>query len=321
MIDTVPSCACLPAARLLTRVAIAPLFSTRVPDRVRRRLLDVTGRTVPCPRGTRRSTTTVAGRPVERVAGSGAVGPHQLLYLHGGGYTAGSSRSHRALIAHLGRAVGAPVHVPDYRLAPEHPHPAAVDDALAAFRALRAAGHDAQRIAIVGDSAGAGLAVAVLLRLRGAGEDLPGSVGLISPWLDLDLRSPTVMANARTDVMLNAEWLAGAALAYRGDHGDAGDHAELRPLEADLTGLPPIHVVAGTGEILLGDADALVERLRSVGGHVTYRREPGMWHDYVVFAGLLALADDTVTDLGELLRADCTPAPDERAALSSNLVG
>lgn len=287
---------------MVTRFVVSPMLDPRIPVAVRRRLLDVTGYTVPSPRGTRRVRTELGGVPVERVTAPGAVGPHQLLYLHGGGYSVGSARSHRALTAHLGRAVGAPVHVPEYRLVPEHPHPAAVEDALAAYRALRADGHHAQRIAVAGDSAGGGLAVSLVLRLREAGEELPGSVGLISPWIDLTMTSPTLQTNVGTDAMLSPGWLRRTADDYRA----GADPADLRPLDADLTGLPPIHVLAATGEILLGDADSLVAKLEKAGAPHSYDRVPGLWHDFVLYAGLLAAADDAVAALGAALRADCT---------------
>ena len=287
---------------MVTRLVISPMLDPRLPLKVRRRLLDATGSRCRHRVATRRVRTPprwCAHRAGDR-AGRGP-GPHQLLYLHGGGYSVGSARSHRALIAHLGRATGAPVHVPEYRLVPEHPHPAAVDDALAAYRALRAAGHEAQRIAVAGDSAGGGLAVSLVLRLREAGEELPGSVGLISPWIDLTLTSPTLDANTRTDAMLSPGWLHETAADYRA----GADPADLRPLDADLTGLPPVHVVAATGEILLGDADALVQRLQEAGAPHTYDRVPGLWHDYVLYAGLMAAADESVARLGAALRADC----------------
>lgn len=285
----------------MTRGVVAPLLGPRLPLPVRRRLLAATGLVLPLPRGTRRSRSTLGGVPTVRVTAAAAIGPQQVLYLHGGGYSVGSPASHLALLANLSRTTGAPVHAPDYRLAPEHPFPAAMDDALAAYRALRAAGHQAQRIAVAGDSAGGGLAMSLVLRLRGLGEELPGSVGLISPWLDLDLRSPAVWANATTDAMLDPSWLGQAAEDYR-----AGSTApELRPLEADLAGLPPLHVVAGADEVLVGDSDAFVEQAKAAGAEITYRREPGMWHAYLVFAGLLAEADVAVAELGAAFRADC----------------
>src|SRR5690606_25169097 len=258
-----------PVARQLTRGVVRPLLSPRLPLGLRRPLLDATARVVPLPRGTRRSRGTLGGVPAERVVAGGATGPHQVLYLHGGGYQTGSPTSHRALAAHLSTAAGAPVHLPVYRLAPEHPYPAAVDDVVEAYRALRDAGHEAQRIAVAGDSAGGGLVMALLLRLRAAGEELPGSIGLISPWLDLDLTSPRLRLNAATDAMLSPDWLAGAAERYLGARSTRAEEP-LRPLDADLSGLPPVHVVAGGDEILVGDSDALVARLRAAGGTVDY---------------------------------------------------
>jgi cation diffusion facilitator CzcD-associated flavoprotein CzcO/acetyl esterase/lipase len=239
--------------------------------------------------------------PTERVVARGAGGPHQVLYVHGGGYQVGSPTSHRGLAAHLSRAACAPVHLPHYRRAPEHPYPAAVDDVAAAYRALRAAGHPAQRIAVAGDSAGGGLVMALLLRLRDAGEELPGSIGLISPWLDLGLSSPLLHANAATDAMLDPGWLADAAAAYRGPL----DPDELRPLHADPGGFPPVHVVAGAEEVLVGDSDALVERIRAAGGTVTYRRVERMWHAFPAFPGMLREADEAIAELGAAIRRDC----------------
>ena len=297
----------------LTRTAVAPLLSPRLPLPLRRPLLDATGYVVPVPRGTRRSSGALGGVPTERVVARGTHGPHQVLFVHGGGYELGSPTSHRGFAAHLSRATGAPVHLPDYRSAPEHPHPAAVDDVEAAYRVLRAAGHPSQRIALAGDSAGGGIVMALLLRLREAGEELPGAVALVSPWLDHGLRSPYLRTNARSDAMLSAEWLRSASRAYLG--GTADVPAELRPLEADLAGLPPVHVVAGAGEILVGDADALVERIRAAGGRVTYRRAEDMWHDFPLFAGLLRDADTAVAALGAALRRDSSGVRRPRVAV------
>lgn len=297
------------AVRQLTRGVVRPLLSPRLPLVLRRPLLDVTGRVVPLPRGTRRSRGTLGGVPTERVVARGDTGPHQVLYVHGGGYQTGSPTSHRALAAYLSRAAGAPVHLPTYRLAPEHPYPAAVDDVAAAYQALRDAGHPAQRIAVAGDSAGGGIVMALVLRLRAAGEELPGSIGLISPWLDLDLGSPLLQANAATDAMLDPSWLPDAVARYRG----ATDPPELRALDADLAGLPPVHVIAGSEEILLGDSDRLVARIPAAG--VDYLRADGMWHAYPVFAGMLREADEAVAALGAAIRRDCGGGRNPRVAV------
>jgi cation diffusion facilitator CzcD-associated flavoprotein CzcO/acetyl esterase/lipase len=299
--------------RQLSRGIVAPLLSTRLPLVVRRPLLDAGGYLVPVPPGTRRSSGALGGVPTEHVVARGADGPHQVLYVHGGGYQTGSPTSHRGFAAHLGRATGAPVHIPRYRRAPEHPYPAAVDDVEAAYRALRAAGHPAQRIAVAGDSAGGGIVMALVLRLRAAGEQLPGAIGLLSPWLDLELRSPMLRENAGVDAMLDPDWLGSAARTYLGP--TATVPAEHRPLEVDLGGLPPVHIVAGTEEILLGDADALVERVRAGGGAVSYRRAEGMWHVYPLFAGMLREADDAVAELGAAFRRACSGSRLPRVAV------
>ncbi|MEQ3550544.1 alpha/beta hydrolase [Pseudonocardia nematodicida] len=289
--------------RFVTRTVIAPLLSPALPVRLRRTGLDRVGGSVPLPRGTRRARGDLGGVPTEVVAPSVPFGPLRVLYLHGGGYLVGSAASHRPLTAGLAHATGSPVLVPEYRLAPEHPFPAALDDASAAWRAVREA-HPAQHIAVVGDSAGAGLAMSLLHRLRADGEDLPGSVGLISPWLDLTLTAEALTRNAPLDAMLDPAWLPGAVADYAGPHSGA---EELRPLDADLSDLPPLHVVAGADEVLVDDADALVRRAREAGTPVSYDRVDDMWHDFPLMAGLLAEADEALASLGKALRFDCAP--------------
>jgi monoterpene epsilon-lactone hydrolase len=123
--------------------------------------------------------------------------------------------------------------------------------------------------------------MALVLRLREAGGELPGSVGLISPWLDLTCSAPSITANAASDVMLDARWLPLAA----NDYGRPVDAADLRPLEANLAGLPPLHVVAAGGEVLMDDTDRIVERARAAGVPVTYERPDGLWHAFPCSAG------------------------------------
>lgn len=295
----------LPTAvnRLATRALVAPLLSPSLPLAVRRPGLDLVGASIPLPRGTRRARGELGGVPTEVVAPPGPFAPHRVLYLHGGGYLLGSASSHRPLLAGLAHATGTPVHAPEYRLAPEHPFPAALDDALAAWHALRAAGHPARRIAVAGDSAGGGLAMSLLLRLRAEGAELPGAVGLVSPWLDLTGTADSLTRNAATDAMLGPNLLASAVAGYAPDGIVA---PELRPLEADLSGLPSLHVVAGAQEVLVDDADTLVGRARDAGVSVTYQRAEEMWHAFPTLAGLLVDADDALRHLGAGLRADCT---------------
>lgn len=280
------------AVRTATRLLVAPSLSPRLPTSVARRLVDVQGRLLPVPRGTRTDRTADG----LRVRTPGADPQRRVLFLHGGGYIVGSPWSHRSLAAWLAESTGAPVDLLDYRLAPEHPYPAGLDDAEHAYTALLHT-HSAQHLALAGDSAGGGLVLALLLRLRDKGIPLPATVGLISPWVDLSLTDPHIEGNAGSDAMLGPGLLRAGLAAYLGGRPVP---PELRPLEADLSGLPPVHVLAGADEVLVGDADRLVEKLE----RVTYRRSPGMWHDHALEAGLLDRAHADVRELGLALRRD-----------------
>jgi acetyl esterase/lipase len=280
------------AVRAATRLLVAPSLSPRLPLPVARRLLDVQGRLLPVPRGTRTDRTPTG----LRVQTPGTDRDRRVLFLHGGGYLVGSPWSHRSLAAWLAESAGAPVDLLDYRLAPEHPYPAGLDDAEQAYVALLRT-HSPQHLALAGDSAGGGLVLALLLRLRDKGIPLPATVGLISPWVDLSLTDPHIESNAASDAMLGRGLLQAGLDAYLGGRPVP---AGLRPLEADLAGLPPVHVLAGADEVLVGDADRLVERLE----RVTYRRSPGMWHDHALEAGLLDRAHADVRELGLRLRRD-----------------
>lgn len=286
--------------RATVAAALRPVLSPRVPLRLQRRLLDLTRFALPLPPGTRRHRTVLGGVPTERVEHPAAAAGRTVLYLHGGGYIVGSTGSHRAIAAQLSRTARAPVHVLDYRLAPERPYPAAVEDTVAAYRALLGAGYRAEHIAIAGDSAGAGLALAAALRLRAAADPLPATLALISPWTDLTLSGTSITANEGRDAMLQGSWLRVAAASYCG--GVDATNPELSPLHADLAGLPPLHIVAGTDELLLSDADRLAERARAAGVECSYRRAERMWHDYPLLAGLLAEADEAVEELGAAMR-------------------
>ncbi len=214
------------------------------------------------------------GVPADLLVPAGARRDRVLLYLHGGAYVAYSPRSHRELAARIARAAGCAALVPDYRLAPEHPHPAAVEDALAAYGWAREQGE----VVVAGDSAGGGLALALCLRLRATAGELPRAVALLSPWTDLTM---TVLADV-DDVTLDAGRLHGAAASYAGGQ-DLG-LPELSPVGADLSGLPPLHVEVGTGEILLPDSSRLVDAARRAGVATTLHEGEGLPHVWQVFA-------------------------------------
>lgn len=271
-------------------------------DQQRRRLERVTRLTLP-PRGASFKAATVGGVPGEWVRARG----HErtsltLLYLHGGGYTTGSPATHRALTGHLAAHCDAQIFAADYRLAPEHPFPAGLDDAVAAWRGLRGEGLEPGRVAIAGDSAGGGLAVATALRLRELGEPMPRALVLFSPWVDLSLEQLTPAPPG--EVMLTLPWVRECASGYAA--GTDCRHPLMSPIEADLSGLPPTLIQVGTDELLLPDSRRLHERMRAAGTPVELSEFPERWHVFQANAGLLADADRALESVGCFLRA----APD-----------
>lgn len=286
----------LPAARLLVRRVVRPVLGTRLPVARQRQVIDALMRVAVLPKGTQVERTTLGGVPAEQLVTAASNPQRALLYLHGGAYVVGSPTTHRALAAHLAHAVGAVGHVLDYRLAPEHPYPAAVDDALAAYRALLGTGLRPDQVVVAGDSAGGGLSVALALRARAVGVPLPAALGLVSPWVDLGL---TGLDERVDDPLLSRGWLELGAAAYAGDDRD---RPEVSPLYADLAGLPPTFVQAASDEIILGDVERFVAAARDAGVEVGYRRLDGHWHVSHLFAGMVREATSVVQDLGRQLR-------------------
>ncbi len=277
------------------------ILSPAVPVRWQRRLIDLLGRVRMLPRRTVVTATTLGGRPCERIVVEGGDPRRAVLYLHGGAYTVGGPGTHRALAAHLAAASSAAVYLLDYRLAPEAPYPAAVEDAVAAHRALQGL---ADVVTVAGDSAGGGLTLAMMTRLRDAGDPLPVAAALLSPWVDLTLDNVPEAPGGPGDPgdpVLRRDWLRQSADAYAAGADLASP--ELSPLFADLAGLPPMAVQIGTDEILLGDVERLVAALRSAGVAVDHQRLEGLWHDVQLHAGLVAASSKTVDALGRFLSA------------------
>lgn len=268
-----------------------------------REQLEQLGTRLPVPRtaGIRAIEAGVPGEWVEdeRAAGSRRV----VLHLHGGAYTMGSPRTHRGLAAALSRVSGAPVLLPEYRLAPEHLFPAALDDAEAAYHHLvEVQGVDPAGIAITGDSAGGGLGLALLVRLRDQGAALPACYVGLSPWTDLAGTGASMRELDQIDPWLTAALITPAARGYAGSA--PLDHPLVSPLYADLTGLPPMLVHVGGHEILLDDARRLVARARAAGVDASVGVFPGLWHVFHVFPGLPE-SRDALREIGGFVRR-CT---------------
>ena len=224
----------------------------------------------------------VATRPVatdlwhgEWVAGRQARRDHVILYLHGGGYVSGSPRTHRALMGNLSRHARANILALDYRLAPEHAYPAALEDAWAAYWWLLEQQIPPERIAVAGDSAGGGLSLSLLMALRDAGAPLPSAAVCFSPWVDLALTGGSLQKNKHTD-FINREVLKTTAAMYLGGH-DPYDPL-VSPLYGNLQGLPPLLVQVGSAELLYDDGRRLAHHARRAGVDVHFDVYPGMVH-------------------------------------------
>lgn len=287
------------AFRTLIRFTMRPLAHPRVPLGLQRRLTELARFTMLEHPGLALTETTLGGRPARRLDVPEALPGRHLLYLHGGAYVLGSPRSHTPIVARVAAQARATGWLPDYRLAPEHPCPAAIEDAVAAYRELLAAGADPAQLVIAGDSAGGGLTLATACALRDAGLPLPSALVLLSPWTDLTLSSEAVRAKQDVEAMLDVNGLTRAAEAYCA--GRPRNDPAASPLFADLAGLPPMLVHAGSDEILLDDSEQLAARARAAGVEVTLRVFDGLWHVFQAQAGVIPEADESLADIGDFL--------------------
>ncbi len=285
--------------RSTLRATLLPTFrSARPIPEQRRRLAVVTRLTLPA-RGVDFTAATCGGVPGEFVTTRGIAATRgTVLYLHGGAYCVGSPATHRAITSHIARRTAARVFVADYRLAPEHPFPAALDDAVAAYRALLQDGCSPQRMAVIGDSAGGGLALATAMRLRELGDPLPAALVLFSPWVDLG--DPDRGVEPPGEAMLSREWTAECARLYLGGRDSSEPLAS--PINGDMRGLPPTLVQVGQDELLLSDARRLHSALAAAAVPVEMQEYPRRWHVFQVNAGLLADANRALDAVAGFLR-------------------
>ena len=270
-------------ARQLGKRCLDPALSWQV----QRTRLDQLTRPFLLPRGTAVTKQVIGGVPAEVVSSPGADSRPTVIHFHGGGYCVGSAQTARAWAAHLSARAGCRVVLPEYRLAPEHPHPAAVEDARAVMAAL-----SGQPAVLSGDSAGGGLALALALRMRDEGQDPPAGCVLLSPWLDLGRDRRADPGLVRRDILLSPDWLDACARAYADPSAWAG--YPVSPLRAEHSGLPPLLIQAAADDLLAPDAEALAASASAGGVEVTYTRWPRMWHDFALQPGLLAAADSAV---------------------------
>jgi acetyl esterase/lipase len=240
------------------------------------------------------------GVPAEWIYDPEAAADRVLLYLHGGGYMIGSMRTHRVPLSRLSRAAGVRVLGLEYRLAPENPFPAALEDSVAAYRWLLSEGCDPGKITIGGDSAGGGLTMAVLVALRYLGEPMPAAGICLSPWVDLEGTGESMNTKAEEDPIVQREMLEFMTDLYVGNRDRRAPLAA--PLYADLRGLPPLLIQVGTAETLLDDSKRLADRAKAAGVEVDLQIWDDMVHVWHLFAPVLPEGQQAIEDIGEFVR-------------------
>ncbi len=278
-----------PGLGLFYRVVFHPRLATTTS----RRILEAASRSTKLPRDTIVRAVSIGGRPALRVSVGASERPRTVLYLHGGGYTVGSPRTHLSVAAYLARESGAVVYSLDYRLAPEHPYPAALEDAVAAYLELAEQG---QPIALSGDSAGGGLAVAAARRLIDEHGLTPAAFALFSPWTDASDES----AEVTHDLVVNVKWGAHNAQLYAGgaDLRDPG----VSPMYTSFEGLPPMWIQTGKKELLYKQILRFAAAARAGGVDVTLVEHPTLWHSGHTQAGLVREATEVIQAAGVYLR-------------------
>ena len=242
------------------------------------------------------------GVDAEWICAPNAASDRFVLYLHGGGYVIGSVNTHRDMIGRISRAAQARVLALNYRLAPEHPFPAAVDDAVAGYKWLLAQGAKPSRISIAGDSAGGGLTAATLVAIKDAKLPTPAAGVLLSPWVDLEGLGESMTTRVEADPVVRKEGLVGMAQAYLG--GQDPKTPLAAPLYADLKGLPPLLIQVGDAETLLDDSTRLDARARAAGVSTKLEVWPEMIHVWQLFANFLPEGQEAIDGIGKFVIAN-----------------
>jgi monoterpene epsilon-lactone hydrolase len=296
------------------RVWFRGLVRPPVPIAVQRAVLRGLTFGLPQAKGVMLERATLAGmwcewhRPAETATGV-------VLYLHGGGFVLGGANTHRALISHLAQQTRMAVVAIDYRRSPEHPFPAARDDALGAYQALLDCGHSPHQIVIAGDSAGGNLCLVTGLRLREVGLSQPAAYVCFSPVTDFT--GAHLHAPLAGDPLIHPAWLA-QVLALYVPHGLAKDDPSLSPVFADCRGLAPVLIQVGEDEVLLNDSLRMAEHAQAAGVDVVLQRFPDLWHVFQAQAGMLRAADRALANVADFLRSKVRASPDVQASSAAN---
>jgi monoterpene epsilon-lactone hydrolase len=267
----------------------------------RRKMLDDAAKKwAKLPKDCQVEAATIEGLYAEWITNSEtAAGDKVILYLHGGGYEYCSAETHRPLAARIMEEAGVRVLLPEYRLAPEHPFPAAIEDSIKIYKWLLNQGFQSSNIMFAGDSAGGGLSVAAALTLRDQGEPLPAAVICLSPWVDLTSSGESYVTNKDKDPYLSPEGTKKAALMYAA--GESLEHELISPIFADFRGFPPLFIQAGSIEILQSDAEKLANQALKAGVNVRFKVWEGMWHVWQI-TGSLPEARKAIAEIGNFIR-------------------
>tara|TARA_R110000782_G_scaffold143395_1_gene236095 strand:- start:2980 stop:3900 length:921 start_codon:yes stop_codon:yes gene_type:complete len=283
-------------------MALAPLLLgeplTDTPDELRIRYNRELARNTPPP-GVTVSTVDMDGIPAALVRPDTTYGDRTLLYIHGGGYFSGGSAGYYGIAGHFAKKLGASVYIPDYRLAPEHPFPAALEDVVKAYAWLKCKATHAERIAFVGDSAGGAMVVSAMVRARNAGIGLPAGGVAISPWANLEMTGSSYTTRDGIDPLCTRDILMIMARAALGT--TRPNDPEASPVFADVRGLPPILVQIGESEVMLSDAIRLATHLGDARVRTSLEIWPDMFHVWPIFAGVLPEADQAIESASDFL--------------------
>ena len=272
--------------------------SKPIPSEIKanRAFLDAGAR--PLAKGVEGTLINASGVTAEMQIPEGAASDAVILYFHGGGYVGGSIASHRNLTGNLALASKCQLLSVEYRLAPENPHPAAVEDAINSYKWLLNEGYEPKKIAISGDSAGGGLAIAAQLKIRDEGLPLPVASAPISPWIDMGLSGDTMSSRQSRDPLIRLDLIREFKSQFLGPNNNSND-PYASPLQADLSGLPPMLIHVGDDEMLLSDSERLAEKASAAGVSVTLEVWPEMIHVWHTFVGLFPEAQDGINRIAE----------------------
>lgn len=279
------------------KVAVKPFFTTSLSPKLKRRGLEFASLTTLSAKGV--ISEEFLMREVPATCYPMPSSPKAVLYLHGGAYLLGSPSTHASLTSHLAKQADASVFVPDYRLAPEHPFPAAVEDALACYQYLLDLGYTPDNITVAGDSAGGGLTLSLMLSLKAKALPLPKRMLLISPWANLT-HPHSEAANQNDDAMLSWKGLQMAAQQYA--NNEQLSHPGISPALGNLEGLPECFILFGGKEILLDDGKELYRKLIDAGVEVDMSIYEQMWHVFPLHARILQEADAAIAEMADFIR-------------------